>query len=75
MKPGRWPMHIARFPEGKLDDAVNDLKKAVDNFDKMDKEQQEKAAQQMQKMAQQIRSRPTIRRCSSKSSNSSSRRA
>lgn len=40
--------------EGKLDDAVKDLKKAVDNFDKMDKSQQEKAAQQMQNMAQQL---------------------
>jgi hypothetical protein len=40
--------------EGKLEEAVDDLKKAVDNFDKMDKAQQEKAAQQMQQLAQKI---------------------
>jgi hypothetical protein len=40
--------------DGKLEEAVDDLKKAVDNFDKMDKTQQEKAAQQMQNLAKQI---------------------
>jgi hypothetical protein len=40
--------------EGKLDQAMTDLKKAVDNFDKMDAQQQQKTAQQMQQLAQQI---------------------
>ncbi|HSU67372.1 MAG TPA: hypothetical protein VLJ39_10905 [Tepidisphaeraceae bacterium] len=36
---------------GKLDQAVEDLSKAVNNFDKMDKKQQQKAADQTKKMA------------------------
>ena len=39
---------------GKLEEAVDDLKKTVDKFDKMDKKEQEKAADQMKNLADQI---------------------
>ena len=42
------------FSEGKVEEAANDLKDAVDKFDKMSKADQEKAAQQMKNLADQI---------------------
>jgi hypothetical protein len=40
--------------KGDFSTAVDDLSKAVENFDKMDKKDQEKAAQQMNAMARQL---------------------
>jgi hypothetical protein len=40
--------------QGNFSQAVDDLSKVVNNFDKMDKKDQDKAAQQMQQMAQQL---------------------
>ncbi len=40
--------------QGKLEEAINELKKAVDDFPKADKKDQQKAAEQMKNLAQQI---------------------
>jgi hypothetical protein len=53
---GQGPVSDAHraIAEGKFTEAIDDLSKAIENFDKMDKEQQDKVAQQMQNMAQQL---------------------
>jgi hypothetical protein len=40
--------------QGKFGQAMDDLSKVVNNFDKMDKKDQDKAAEQMKQMAQQL---------------------
>jgi hypothetical protein len=40
--------------QGSFSQAMDDLSKVVNNFDKMDKQQQQKAAEQMKQMAQQL---------------------
>jgi len=52
---GPLPDAQRALAQGKFDQAVEDLSKAVDNFDKMNKKDQEKAAQQMKNMANSIK--------------------
>jgi hypothetical protein len=54
--PDDGPVNQARkeLTEGKFSEAVDDLSKVVDNFNKMDAAHQQKAAQQMQQLAQQL---------------------
>lgn len=42
------------FAGGNLEEAAEDLKKVVDNFDKMSQAEKEKAAEQMKKLAEQV---------------------
>lgn len=53
---GQGPVADAHraISEGKFTEALDDLEKAVTNFDKMDKEDQKKAADQMKQLAQQL---------------------
>src|SRR5262249_48945380 len=55
-KEGKGPVSDAHraIAKGEFSGAVDELTKAVENFDKMDKEQQAKAAQQMKDLANQM---------------------
>ncbi len=53
---GQGPVADAHraIAEGKFTEALNELEKAVENFDKLDKAEQQKAAEQMKNLAQQL---------------------
>ena len=54
--PGQGPVSDAHraIAKGDFTDAIDELNKVAENFDKMDKSQQQKAAEQMKQMAQQL---------------------
>lgn len=53
---GQGPVADAHraIADGKFTEAIDELTKAIENFDKLDKADQQKAAQQMQQLAQQL---------------------
>lgn len=53
---GQGPVADAHraIADGKFSEAIDELSKAIENFEKLDKEQKEEAAKQMQQLSQQL---------------------